>query len=357
MLLLAPGPVPIEHDIASIGAIEMLPYFRGRDFANLMINLTEDAKVLFDTKATPLTITASGTGLMEMAIVNLLNPKDSVVVINGGNFGKKWVNMCKAFELRVLDFSVELGRSPDLAMLAHSIPSDAKALLINAHETSTGYLYDLCAIGEICRSRNLLYIVDGVSSIGADEYHMDEWGIDCSMVSTQKALGAMPGLGFIAFSDRAIERIHEVKRPRCYFDALDYLANIKRGMTPFTPAMVAILQIREVLNKIKQNGMSQLIDRHKKLADAFRSVFLNHPDFSIFPERPSNALTALRLPKWISASTLIETLRDKLDWWLAPNPTKSEEYIRVSHMGALDIGIMKEVGETILDIAMSFRPK
>lgn len=347
MLLLAPGPVPVSPELAAITQISHPPYFRGEVFARLMLDLTADLRMIFRTSATPLTVTSSGTGLMEMAIVNLLNPGDRVVVVNGGNFGQKWVRMCQNFRVEVSEFRVPLGRSPDLGALLESIPAAAKALLVNAHETSTGNLYDLKLLGEIARERDLLFIVDGVSAIGADEYRMDDWGIDCSMVSTQKALGCMPGLGFIAFSERARAVIPSVRQPRCYFDALDYEKNLPRGMVPFTPAVYAILQVKRQLENIRAMGIDGFVERHHRLALAFREAILADTRFGLFPENPSNAISTVTLPAGVAASRIVRRLRLERDWWLATNPTGNEDFLRISHMGDLDAGLMREVARQI----------
>lgn len=351
MRLLAPGPVPISHELAAIANVTHSPYFRGDIFARLMLDLTDDLRMIFDTRATPLTVTASGTGLMEMALVNLLDPGERVLVVNGGNFGRKWVDMCRRFRIEVSEFRVPLGRSPDLDALADSVPRGARALLINAHETSTGYLYDLQSIGEIARKKDLLFIVDGVSSVGADEYRMDDWGIDCSMVSTQKALGCMPGLGFIAFSERAWEVIPTVRQPRCYFDARDYEVNLHRGMVPFTPAVYAILQTKKQLDAIRIMGIDGFVERHRWLARVFREALLADPRFGLFPERPSNAISAVTLPPGVTASGLVRHFRQSRDWWLATNPTGNEDFLRVSHMGDLDADLMSEVAGGIREEA------
>jgi len=78
---------------------------------------------------------------------------------------------------------------------------------VNMHETSTGFLYDIQELGAMVRARGALFIVDAVSAIGADPFQMDDWNVDCAMISTQKALALLPGLGYIAFSDQALERM------------------------------------------------------------------------------------------------------------------------------------------------------
>jgi aspartate aminotransferase-like enzyme len=355
MLLLAPGPVPTEKDLAAISAIEQLPYFRGQDFAETVMEVTEDVKMLFQTVHTPLTVSATGTGLMEMAIVNLLNPDEKVIVINGGCFGKKWVDMCRNFHVNVEELQVPLGCHPDLDRLDDSITDDVCAVLVNAHETSTGYLYDVEKIGAITKAKNALLIVDAVSSIGADEFQMDAWNVDCAMVSTQKALALMPGLGYIVFTDRALEKARKSKQPKCYFDALDYLKNIPRGMTPFTPAMNIIIQMKKRLEKIKAIGIEAVIKQHARLAQRFMTTIKNHGEFGIFPQRSSNSMSSVRLPEYAPMSRMVAIMREKFDWWFAPNPTRSEAYLRVSHMGNLEMKTMDLVAQRIFEVAKSLQ--
>lgn len=355
-MLFAPGPVEMEKDICEIASLQSLPYFRGPKFAETVMRVSKDVKYLFQTESVPLPITASGTGLMEMALTNLLDPGCKVVVINGGSFGQRWVDMCRAFRIGVLELRTELGKSPDMNLLRDMLKSDIDALLVNMHETSTGYLYDIKEIGRLTNERSILLIVDAVSSIGADMFRMDEWSVDCAMVSTQKALALMPGLGFIAFSKRALETIPKVNRDRYYFDALDYMRNMQRGMTPFTPAVISILQVEARMKQIRTMGLDNWIKRHADLANIFRRELLGSGSgFAIFPDRCSNALTAVTLPDEISANRVIAYMRDKYDWWFAPNPTKSDRYLRVSHMGNLNEDVMKLVAVRLLEAVDAIR--
>lgn len=354
MLLLAPGPVPMDKELFDASCEEQLPYFRGKVFADIVKEVSCGMKSVFQTQAEPLVITASGTGLMEMAIVNLLNPGDKVIVINGGSFGQKWVNMCRAFNIEVTNFEVPYGKNPDMNRLEDLIKPDIKAVLVNAHETSTGYLYNIQEIGKLTCRKSVLFIVDAVSSMGSDEFKMDEWQIDCALVSTQKALAAMPGLGFIAFNEKAKDIIKTVSQPRFYFNANDYMDNLTRGMTPFTPAMNIIVQMKERLKQIENEGIDGLVSKHSELAEAFRNEITSSWDYGFFPDRPSNALTAIILPAYAPMTKLIAYMQDKYDWWFAPNPTRREDYLRVSHMGTLNKELMVKVAKEIILTAQLF---
>jgi len=304
-----------------------------------------------------LPVTASGTGLMEMALTNLLDPGDAVVVINGGAFGQKWVDMCEAFGVEVSQLKTPLGRRPDMNALSDLLKDRVDAVLVNMHETSTGFLYDIQELGAMVRARGALFIVDAVSAIGADPFQMDDWNVDCAMISTQKALALLPGLGYIAFRDQALERMSRVKRPRYYFDAPAYLGNLLRGMTPFTPAMVSILQVEERMKQIKSMGLDRWIKRHADLAGSFRRQLLkSSPEFGLFAQCPSSALTAVTLPDGVSAGAVIAFMRERYDWWFAPATTsRKDQYIRVSHMGNVTRELMGQVALRLFEAVKEVR--
>jgi aspartate aminotransferase-like enzyme len=356
-MLFAPGPVEMEKSICEIAARPSLPYFRGSQFAETVRSVSDDVKYLFQTASLPLPITASGTGLMEMAVSNLLETGDSAIVINGGAFGQKWVEICETYGVRVIQLKTRLGKSPDMDAFLEMLKAGADAVLVNMHETSTGFLYDIQQFGSLVRATGALFIVDGVSAIGADPFEMDAWSVDCAMVSTQKALALLPGLGYIAFSDKALDRMSRVKRARYYFNAPAYLSNMVRGMTPFTPAMASIFQIEARMKQIKRMGLDQWIARHADLAKAFRAcIFGISGEFAMFPERSSNALTAVRLPADIAAGDLIEFMRERHDWWFAPAPTaEKDRYLRVSHMGNVNQDLMDLAANRIYEAVQCFR--
>lgn len=333
-MLFTPGPTMIEQEVRDIASMQM-PYFRDNTYTSMVSELTENAKYLFQTTSTPLTITASGSGVMEMAILNLLNSGDEVVVLACGTFGKKWVTMCQAFGIKVKEIIVPWGNIPDLDELNDSLSGNVKALLVTAHETSTGLLNDIETIGKLTRNRDILFIVDAVSSIGADMFRMDDWHCDCAIVSSQKALACMPGISFIVFSEKAWAVVPSVKQRRYYFDAGEYMRNIGRGMLPYTPAIGVTYQLDYRLKQIKSMGLDNYILQHQRKAEIFRNKILATGLFSLFAEHQSNALTSIKLPQYCTMRDMIAYIKDKYSWHIAPNPTGDQSYLRVSHMGDL----------------------
>lgn len=334
-MLFTPGPTEMSDEIRRIGA-EPLSYFRSPEYCQQILGLTENLKYLLGTQSTPLTVTASGTAGMEMAIVNLFEPGDRVVSINAGTFGAKWGQMGKALGLDLHELQVPHGRNPDLGLIGDAVTPDTKGLLLTAHETSTGYLFDIQAIVASLRNEHCLTVVDGVSSIGADEFAMESWGCDCAIACSQKALACMPGLVFVAFSDRAREVVDRIRRPRSYLDARTYFENIPRGMLPFTPAMHATMQVAAALEAIRSTGLDEHLSRIRAKANAFRDSICRDGEFKVFPQRSSNALSAISLPAGIQATQLVARIKEHHGAILPLNPTRAEDFVRVSHMGALD---------------------
>jgi len=348
-MLLTPGPTEMDMTIRGIGA-ESLPYFRSKSYCDDILKLTELLKMHFQTEQTPLTVTGSGTAGMEMALVNLFSPRDKVVCINAGTFGAKWAVMAKGLGLEVVEYVCEHGKHPDLQQLDQLIDADTKGVLLTAHETSTGYLFELERLVTLVKSKGCLCVVDGVSSIGADAFMMDAWGVDCAISCSQKALACMPGLTFVAFSAPALEQVYRVTSYRSYLDARTYSENIGRGMLPYTPAMHATMQVLARLKRIQSIGHAQSLQITANKARLFREkLFKRDHRLSLFSQRSSDALSAVRLPLGVSARQLIDVVKDKHDVVLPNNPTGSDVFFRISHMGDLAAEVYVDLAEILAE--------
>jgi aspartate aminotransferase-like enzyme len=288
---------------------------------------------------------------MEMALTNLFNPGEQVISINAGTFGAKWAPMARSVGLQVNEIRLPLGKDLDLDHLINHLKPSIRGLLLTAHETSTGQRFDIKSIAELASKKNILAVVDCVSSLGADPFEMDAWGVDCAIGCSQKALACTPGLVFVAFSEKALHRVNTTRNQRAYLDARIYIENIGRGMLPYTPAIHATYQVHRRLELITALGLEQYIDHHREKATALRKAVSDSLGWGLFPETPSNALSAITLPKTLSASTLTRELREQYDLILPLNPTGSESYIRISHMGNQKLSDLEYLVQKIALIA------
>ena len=330
--IFTPGPVTIDKHILDIGA-KQPPYNRTDEFSLLTHEILSSLKYVFQTAGEVALLTGSGTLAMEAAVLNFLTPSDHVLIVNGGTFGERWCDLCKIHAIPFREIKLEAGADLDLAQLRETCKEEKhSAFLINAHETATGQLYDVQAIGEIVRDFGLLYIVDAISTICADPFQMDDWNVDVAILSSQKAIALPPGLSFVAMSTRAIARLADSTPKTLYLNLQDYLTNQARGQLPYTPAIVLFLQLHQRLLDIQQLTLPETIAHHAQRSENFREAISDLP-FSILPARQSNAMTAL-ICEDTDAVRVVDHLQTHHAIEVAPSGgALKHKLIRISHMG------------------------
>ncbi|MBL6985806.1 MAG: alanine--glyoxylate aminotransferase family protein [Methylobacter sp.] len=317
--------------ILEIGARQS-PYFRNETFSDILI---ECEKLLIDFASAPIGsrvvfLAASGTGAMEATVMNLLSTTDKAIVINGGGFGQRFVEMCNCHDIPILDHKVDGDNLADTASL--DAYTGTTALLINAHETTNGTLYNMDAIGSYCKKNNLLHIVDAISMFVTDEINMTDQHIDALIISSHKGLALPPGLSMVILSPRAIERVgHHAKS--LYFNFRNYLEDGLRGQPPFTPAVTILLQLHARLKQIERDTLNHEIDKTSRIAEYFRKHVSSWP-LGLYSRFMPNAMTALTPTNDESALDIVKYLAEQCHIFVAPNGGALKDTVfRVSHMG------------------------
>jgi len=329
--IFTPGPVKMSDDILAIGGMQT-PYFRNAEFSAVLLecerNLIEIANAPQGSRV--IFLTSSGTGAMESAVANLLGPDDAALVINGGSFAQRFVDICSVHNIKFTNYRIHNDNLSDTSMLP--VPRGTTALLANGHETSIGVLYDLEAIGKFCRQNNLLNIVDAISMFITDEVDMNRQNIDALIISSHKGLAVQPGLGMVILSPRAIERLNDSPH-KLYFDFNLYLKDGARGQTPFTPAVTVVLQLQKRLQNIMNEGLSAHREKARDAALYFRQGISGLP-LKIYSRFPPNAMTALSPTDGKKAHMIVSDLERLYDVVLTPNGGDYKDTIfRISHMG------------------------
>ena len=331
--IFTPGPVKMSEEILAVGAMQT-PYFRNNEFSDVtfacenglleMVNAPEGSKVIF--------LTASGTAGMESAVMNLLTKDDNALVVNGGGFGARFVKICATHGVPHTNFEVKNTNLSDIESLA---PDEAyTALVVNAHETSVGHLYNLDAMGEYATKNDMLYIVDAISMLVTDPLDMQQSNIDVVIAGSQKGLALPPGLSMVILSPKAIKKLQDVNS--LYFNFKDYLKNGERGQSPYTPAVTIMLQLEARLNQIKKRGgVAQSIANAKEVATYFRESIKALPVKEYTPYMP-NAMTTLTPTDGKSAMDVVNDLEKNYKVMVCPNGGSERELVfRVSHMGEM----------------------
>ena len=169
MLNFTVGPVMSSEEVRAIGA-EQVPYFRTPEFSAVML---ENEKLVLKFAKAPegsrvVFLTGSGTASMEASVMHTLTPADKALVINGGSFGQRFVQLLELHEIPHTEIKMRKGSALKAEMLAPYEGQGYTAFLVNIDETSTGVLYDIDLIGDFCRRNDIFLIVDAISAFFTD---------------------------------------------------------------------------------------------------------------------------------------------------------------------------------------------
>lgn len=351
MLNFAVGPVMMEGKILEIGA-QQIPYFRTNEFSSIML---ENEKLLnnflkTEDESRVIFLTASGTAAMEATVMNLFNEKDKLLIVNGGGFGKRFKDICDIHELYSEEIKLNHGEPLLQKDLEKYNNKNFTGFLINIHETSTGVLYNMELVSEFCKKNNLVLVVDAISSFLADEYNVKKWGIDATILSSQKALALPPGLSFIVVNKKSQERIYKNKVKSLYFNLENYLENGLRGQTPFTPAVGILLQLNKRLKIIEKQGIDNVIKNASEIAIDFRNRIKALP-LEITSKFLSNAVTPICPQLAIKPKYIFDSLKNDYGIFVCPNGGElGEKIFRVGHIGSITIEDNKRLVEALSEI-------
>lgn len=318
---------------------EPIIHHRNPEFQEILTRVNENLRYLFQTTKPVLTLTCSGTGGVEATFVSLFSPGDTVIAVNGGKFGERWVAMPKTFGLNAVEIRVPWGQAVTEQELAETLKRHpaAKAVYLTHSETSTGTATDVRRMAQIIREHSqALVCVDGITAVGAHELRFDEWGIDVCVTGSQKGLMIPPGLAFVALSDRAIAAMRSAKLPSFYFDLRRALKAYEKNDTPWTPAVSLIIGADAALQMIRAEGVENVWRRHERLALALRAGILAM-GLKLFSGSPSYAVTPVWVPEGIEWKAFNKTLKTDNGITIAGGQDEfAGKIFRVSHLGYYD---------------------
>lgn len=285
-------------------------------FIDQMDRACEGLRQVWGTKnRRTLPLSATGSGGMEAAFVNTVNPGDVVVVGVNGLFGERMCDVaarCGAEVVRV-DFEWGTPVEADRLLAAHPNP---KIIAVVHAETSTGVRSDIAAIG--AAKGDALLLVDAVTSIAGIELRADDWGIDIGYAGTQKCLGVPPGLAPFTMNDRAWQA--RVEKPRSWYLDLGMLggyvgeASGKQRTYHHTAPVGMVASLAETLDRILAEGLDAVWARHQAAGDALQAG-LQEMGLELFAAEGYRLpeLTTVKVPEGVDSAKVRGYLLDRYD--------------------------------------------
>jgi aspartate aminotransferase-like enzyme len=361
--LLAPGPTPIPPEVLLAMARPII-HHRAPVFEELLREVREGLKYFFQTKNEVLIFASSGTGAMEGAVTNTLCAGDKALVVEGGKFGERWANICKAYAVKTQLLSVEWGQAIDPKAIQKALREDPaiKAVFTQATETSTGVLHPIKEIAAIVAPYpGTILVVDAISHLGAAKLPMDEWKLDMVVAGSQKALMLSPGLSFAALSEKAWTLVEKSTLPKFYFDFRKELKNLTQNQSAYTPAISLVVGLAESLRMIRKEGLENIFARHARSARATREAMKALGLQLYAPQAFSDAVTAVVSPPGIDGQKIVKILREKHNLTIAGGQDRAKGKIfRLAHMGYIDQSdILMAIGAlelTLQELGHHFEP-
>jgi len=341
-VLLNPGPVATTPRVkAAVGARDMC--HREPVFSDLLDAVQRKLHQVFrapEEDYDVLVATVSGTGGLESAIGTFVPEGKPLLVLRNGAFGERIAEIAETLGIDIIEIGMPWGRPIPLDRVEQVLDSrpDIGAVAMIHHETSVGILNPLTEVGALARARGVTFIVDAVSSLGAEDLDMVRDKIDVCVSSANKCLHAFSGLASICVRKEVWQTVDE-DRPRSYYlDLRKYRKYmLTRRQTPFTPAVNTMMSLNAALDELLETGVEERREHYRRLnerlRDGMRSLGL---ELMVDPERASHSLTLVEVPDWTTYQDIYIGLKERGYIVYESKDQLAGKTFQVANMGALE---------------------
>lgn len=365
-LLLNPGPVPVTRAVRESMAAPMVShrstefeavYRRAHDGLDYVFTRSTPDEARTASGGAPLILNGTATMAMEAAIANLAGADSTVISLVNGKFGRRFTRIADG-HATVREVNADWGEPFDLDRVAAAIDGADVVTMVH-NETSTGLLNPVGTVGELVRDHDAYFVVDGVTSLGGDEFRIDDWNVDVAITDAQKALAAPPGLSALYATDRAIDGFDGDRAP--FYEDLDwYVRKAADDQTPFTSAVPLFRGLATAVDAIVDEGMPERIARHRNQAAAVRDA-VEAMGLDVFPRVTehtgySNTVTAVAFPAAVRGQpeAFFDAVAARGVSISGGQGHLTGEIFRVSNMGGLSdeqiVRGVRTIGEAMTDV-------
>jgi len=291
-LVMIPGPTPVVESIRKQMERETAS-FKDPDFLNDFNQVIADLKELWQSDEV-FVLVGSGTLAMEVAVSNIVQKPDPVLVISHGYFGDRMIELCQRKGLEVDTMTSEWGKAIPVEEVEQKLAEKNYRAVFSTHaDTSTGVKAPVVELGKLLSGYpDTLFVVDGVCSTAGEAEAMKDMHIDILFTASQKALGVPPGLAIVWANEKALKRREELGDiPEYYADFHKWLPIMHDPNNYFgTPAVNLIWALNQALKIIKAEGLQNRFERHRLWGGAVQQA-LEEMGFHILAEKGSRAST------------------------------------------------------------------
>jgi alanine-glyoxylate transaminase / serine-glyoxylate transaminase / serine-pyruvate transaminase len=335
-----PGPTNVPERI--LRAMDRpVPDHRGPEMPSLVAEIRSGLRRVFKSdQGEPVIFPGSGTGAWEASLVNTLSPGDRVLSFENGHFARLYAEAARQLGTQVDEVKLRWGDAVTQSDIEANLKPQHGAVLIVHNETSTGVTTDLGAVrrGIDRTGHDPLLLVDVVSSLGSIDFRMDEWRVDVAVTGTQKGLMLPPGGAILCVGPRALEAAEKSRTPRYFYDWRPVIRDMQQGFFPYTPATLLLFGLREALRMLLEEGLDQVLARHRRLAEGTRQA-VRAWGLALLagdPARASNSLTAVVVGE-VDSNVVVKVAAERLNLALGVGLGQLRGRVfRIGHLGSLN---------------------
>jgi len=337
-VLLNPGPVNLDARVRDALLVEDMCH-REPDAYALLGGVRRLVTKLSGGTGThaSVALSGSGTSAIEAMISSVLPATGRLLVLSNGHFGERLASIAAIHGVPSATWEQGWGNAFDLDGIERRLTAepDITHVAVVHHETSTGQLNDLTALGQIVARAGRSLLVDAVSSFGGEDLDVVRDNIDWCVASSNKCIEGPPGLAFAIGRRGAVAALDDVEERSLYLSLRRYFeAQDDRGVPLFTTAVHLLASTQCALELLAAEGVSGRRDRYRGLADTLRSGLrqLGLPLYLAHPADRSSSSTNVALPVGVTFEQLRSQLR-AAGFVIYPCNDELPEYFRVANMG------------------------
>lgn len=359
LLLFTPGPVNIARNVREAICKKDICH-RESDFEYLLQSIEGKLLQLFEIKQTSnyqaVVITGSGTAANESILSSVVGDKN-ILIVSNGEFGDRLFSTSKIHNKNTFLLEFQWGKRLDLKTIEdHLIKHRIDIVAMVHHETSSGMLNPLKEVGELLKTHDVMFIVDCVSSAGAEIIDMEKYHIAFCASSSSKAIGSYPGLSFVVGKTQEFEKLKELPVKTTYLNLYKFYRFIRDfSQTPNTSAVPLFYALEQTLINILNEGVANRHASLKSKAEFLRQGMLNLGlDFLIDEKDMCSVLTTVHIPPHIDLGIFRKKLRDKSIIIYEGKGNFKDRVFQVGNIGALSLDDMQFFLDSLAEILLSF---
>jgi 2-aminoethylphosphonate-pyruvate transaminase len=342
MILLNPGPVVVSDQVRK-ALLQPDICHREPEFTDMLARVRRKLTTVFKggNQHTTIVFGGSGTASLE-AVISSVVRRGSLLVLSNGYYGEKMETIAKIHNTEVRVLKHNWGQRIEGNEVERILRDDPKIEYVAMvhNETSVGILNDVSSIGKLVSHYRKVFIVDAISSVGAEDLDVARDEIQFCVGSPNKCIESVPGLSFVCADKRELERLRSFPPKTSYLDLYNqyvYEEGLgERSGTPFTPPVQAFYALDIALDLLLEEG---IVNRRKRYASAAKKIREGLKDlwfrFFLPPKSMCNSLTSLIMPRNITYETLHDRLKKNGFVVYAGQGKLEGKILRVANMGAL----------------------